>query len=123
MVHPLPLENWLAYHIQAKAWLRSQFPAGARRAWRNWRAGALLLAALLAGASALWFWRSAWFSAPSDPQTPLSLPALSPIPDLTPTRELPPGSAGVPPLPATLTPGVPPAAAPLKELAPPPHDP
>ncbi|MCW2283025.1 hypothetical protein M2323_000828 [Rhodoblastus acidophilus] len=117
---PLPHESWFALHIHAQTWLRQQFPAFARRAWLRGRAPAALLAAALAGATALWFAQTARVAAPDAPPKP-SLPALSPIPDLTPARELPPGTAGAPPLPAKLTPTAPPeappAAPPLKEPA------
>jgi hypothetical protein len=118
MSPPLHHESWFSHHLRAGAWLRSQFPAFARHAWRRWRAYVLLLAALLAGAAAVWLWR---LGPPTAPQKPPALPALSPIPDLTPARELPPGASGAPPLPSTLTPAQPPAAPPLQEQAPPAH--
>ncbi|MCW2273398.1 hypothetical protein GJ654_05855 [Rhodoblastus acidophilus] len=112
---PVPHESWFAYHIHARHWLRSQFPAFARREWLRWRALAVLPAAALAGASAIWFAHTARIAAPAAREKPASLPALSPIADLTPARELSPGSAGVRPVPATLTLATPPAAPPLKQ--------
>jgi len=112
MSPPLPHESWLAFHLHARECLRAQFPAFARHAWRRWRFPALLLAAVIFGGAGALLWQAARFGAPAE--KPLSLPALSPIPDLTPKRELP-ASPSAPPLPSSLPPSAPPAAPPLKE--------
>ncbi|PPQ39329.1 hypothetical protein SAMN06265338_103170 [Rhodoblastus acidophilus] len=112
--HPLHHESWLAYHIEARAWLRAKIPAFARRAWLRFRIPFMLLAALAAAALGLWLTQQARLL--SAQQTPLSLPALEPIPDLTPHTELPAGESSVPAVPSNLKPA--PASPILPELAP-----